>query len=145
SQLENDLSSPSIATLEDILKALGISLATFFKDSGDEQIVFPKDSQFEKENTGYTVRWLVPSAQKNAMEPILTKIAVGASTETDYPHEGEEFGFVLKGEIVLKIGERVVKAKKGDTFYYHADKTHCIENVGNGEAEVVWVSCPPNF
>ena len=47
SQLERDLTSPSIATLENILEALGTNLKDFFSEDEDEQIVFSKDDFFE--------------------------------------------------------------------------------------------------
>ena len=48
SQLERNLTSPSIATLMDILQCLGTSLKDFFNDAGDEQIVFTQKDYFEK-------------------------------------------------------------------------------------------------
>ena len=50
SQLENDLTSPSIATLTDLMVALGSSLKNFFSDDDDEQIVFTEEDFFEKED-----------------------------------------------------------------------------------------------
>ena len=47
SQLERDLTSPSVATLENILEALGTNLKDFFSEDEDEQIVFSKDDFFE--------------------------------------------------------------------------------------------------
>ena len=43
SQLERDLTSPSISTLEDILEALGTTLADFFNEKKEEQLVFTKE------------------------------------------------------------------------------------------------------
>ena len=48
SQLERDLTSPSIATLADILQCLGVSVAEFFAEDSDEQIVFGGEDYFEK-------------------------------------------------------------------------------------------------
>ena len=48
SQLENDLNSPSIATLTDILNALGSNLAEFFKEESKEKVVFSKEEFIEK-------------------------------------------------------------------------------------------------
>ncbi|MDR2202539.1 MAG: XRE family transcriptional regulator [Clostridiales bacterium] len=145
SQLENDLTSPSLATLTDILNSLGTTLAEFFSDEGDEQIVFAAADQFEKDNGDNVIRWLVPSAQKNAMEPILTTLNPGGSSIRDLPHEGEEFGLVLAGKIKLTVGKRTLALKEGDTFYFRSSKTHFIVNTGKSAARVVWVSCPPNF
>jgi len=145
SQLENDLTSPSITTLADILQNLGSSLNEFFTEENSEQIVFSSSDMFEKNGDNQLMRWLVPTSQKNAMEPIFVKLEKGGKTEKDLPHEGEEFGFVLKGEIQITIGKQAHKAKKGSSFYFRADKTHFIENIGSDTAEIIWVSCPPNF
>lgn len=145
SQLENDLTSPSIATLNDILTALGTNLNEFFSDDDDERIVFTANEHFEKETDYGKIVWLVPTAQKNKMEPIRCELAVGAETEHDIPHEGEEFGYVLQGSIKLFIGKKEIKAKKGESFYFRADRTHYIKNVGKDTAIIIWLSCPPNF
>ena len=74
SQLENDLAEPSVSTLHDIVSALGTNMSEFFMDEKQTQIVFTGDDYFIKENDGYTIKWLVPNAQKNEMEPILVSI-----------------------------------------------------------------------
>lgn len=146
SQLENDLTSPSITTLIDILSALGTDLKEFFSsDDEEEKVVFSKNEFIEKVTDEYTLNWLVPNAQKNAMEPIFIKLNVGSSTDQDFPHEGEEFGYVIKGEILLVLGKRKVKVKKGESFYFTANKVHQIINKGSNPAEFIWVSTPPSF
>lgn len=70
SQIENDLTSPSIATLVDLLAALGSSLKEFFSsEEDDEKVVFSKDEFIEKQGGGYVLNWLVPNAQKNVWSP----------------------------------------------------------------------------
>lgn len=146
SQLENDLTSPSIATLIDILSALGTDLKEFFSnDEEEEKISFNKNEFIEKKTEEYTQNWLVPNAQKNAMEPLHLVLNAGQSTDEDFPHEGEEFGFVLKGEICLVLGKRKVRVKKGESFYYTAKKVHQIVNKTDKEAEFLWISSPPTF
>ena len=146
SQLENDLTSPSIATLIDILSALGTDLKEFFSDSGDEEkICFSKNEFIEKVTDDYVLNWIVPNAQKNAMEPILLNLNPSGVFETDMPHEGEEFGYVLSGAVKITVGKRSFIVKKGETFYYKADKKHSLENVTDKKAAVLWISCPPNF
>ena len=145
SQLENDLTSPSIATLKDILTSLGTNLADFFADDEDESLVYGENDYFVKENADSRITWLVPTAQKNEMEPIRLELNPGAETEHDVPHEGEEFGYVLKGKIRVHVGKRAADASAGESFYYRAAKTHYLENTGKGEAVVIWLSCPPNF
>ena len=107
SQLENNLTSPSISTLEDILQCLGMSISEFFAlDKQPVQIVFGKDDYFEKidDQLKNKTEWIIPTAQKNMMEPIRLTLSAGGQTYPDNPHEGEEFGYVLKGEITIIIG-----------------------------------------
>jgi transcriptional regulator with XRE-family HTH domain len=146
SQLENDLTSPSIATLVDILSALGTSLKEFFGTMDEtEQVIFTKDDFIEKVGDGWSLKWLVPNAQKNAMEPVLVEIEPNSQTEEDFPHEGEEFGLVLNGEVEIILGKKRYKCKKGQSFYITPSKTHYIKNKKNTKAVLVWVSSPPNF
>ena len=146
SQLENDLTSPSIATLIDILAALGTDIKEFFSDTEEvEKYSFNKNEFIEKVTDEYVLNWLVPNAQKNAMEPVHMVLKPNCSTDEDFPHEGEEFGYVIKGEIVLLIGKKRTKVKKGESFYYTANKVHQIINKTNKEAEFIWVSSPPSF
>ena len=145
SQLERDLTSPSIATLMDILQCLGTSIGEFFNEAPDEQIVFGKQDYFVKEDTEYKneIKWIIPNAQKNTIEPIYLTLQAGGSTCPDTPHEGEEFGYVLQGAVSIHLGNKTYKAKKGESFYYTADKTHFLSSK-NG-ATLIWVSSPPSF
>lgn len=145
SQLENDLTSPSIATLIDILSALGTDLKEFFSEEQEEKICFGKDEFIEKVTEGYVLNWVVPNAQKNIMEPVHMLLKGGAKTDDDFPHEGEEFGYVIKGEITVVIGKRTVKVKKGESFYFTPKTVHSIKNEKDAPAEFIWVSSPPSF
>ena len=145
SQLERNLTSPSITTLMDILQCLGTSIGEFFNEAPDEQIVFGKQDYFVKEDTEYKneIKWIIPNAQKNTIEPIYLTLQAGGSTCPDTPHEREEFGYVLQGAVSIHLGNKTYKAKKGESFYYTADKTHFLSSK-NG-ATLIWVSSPPSF
>lgn len=147
SQLENDLTSPSIATLIDILQCLGTDLKHFFNDAGDEQIVFGREDYFEKidQELHNKIEWIIPNAQKNMMEPIRVTLEPEGSTYPDQPHEGEEFGYVLSGAVTVIIGDRSIKAKKGESFYYRPNSEHYIKSSGKSGAVFLWISTPPNF
>lgn len=147
SQVERDLTSPSIATLADILEGLGTNLKDFFSETGDDKIVFSKEDAFVTENKDYkyVLRWIIPNAQKNHMEPILIELESGGRTKEDSPHEGEEFGYVMTGMIFIHIGSDKYKVRKGESFYYKANANHYISNAGKTKARVLWVSTPPSF
>ncbi|WMC92494.1 helix-turn-helix domain-containing protein [Kineothrix sp. MB12-C1] len=148
SQLERDLTSPSIATLMDILQCLGTDLQEFFSENPqEEQIVFHETDYFEKidDELGNKIEWIIPNAQKNIMEPIRLTLEPGGSTYPDNPHEGEEFGYVLAGSIIITLGKKTIRAKKGETFYFTSNTTHYITANKKTGAVILWVSSPPSF
>lgn len=148
SLLERDLTSPSIATLVDILECLGTDLPQFFSENAERKLVFSEAEtsvKFDDEGLKGSIRWLVPNAQKNRMEPILVEIGPGGETEEDDPHEGEEFGYVLSGSIQIILGDRASRARKDESFYYEPTAVHKLINPGKTVARVLWVATPPSF
>ena len=149
SQVERDLASPSIATLTDMLECLGSNLKEFFSETEeDEKTVFSQSDMFvkeDKETLRGSITWLVPSAQKNEMEPILVELGEGGVTEEVLPHEGEEFGYVLSGTVKIVLGDRVERARKDESFYFRPAAPHKLVNAGKGICKVLWVSTPPSF
>lgn len=145
SQLENDIASPSIATLIDILNVLGVSLQAFFTEDKRQKIVFGKNDFFESENGDGTSIWLIPNSQKNEMEPILLTLPPNGESAIRPPFEGEEFGFVLAGKIAIIAGDFTYSAKKGEAFYITGEKEHKIINTCKENAKIIWVATPSNF
>lgn len=148
SLLERDLTSPSIATLSDILECLGSGLRAFFNEREDEKVVFCAQDMSVKEDAEElrgSITWLVSGAQGNAMEPIQVIIGPGGQTAQDDPHEGEEFGLVLSGAVTIVLGDRMLRARKDESFYFRATAPHYIKNTGKTRAVVVWVATPPSF
>jgi transcriptional regulator with XRE-family HTH domain len=147
SQVERDLTSPSIATLEDILQSLGTNLAEFFREPAADKVWFKQEDAYSTgdDELGYLITWIIPNAQKNEMEPIHIKIRPRGRTAEYAPHEGEVFGYVLAGTVTLNLGNRKWKVKKGECFYYPAGAPYFMENLGTHDAAVLWVTSPPNF
>jgi len=147
SKIERNITSPSIATLMDLLEALGTDVKKFFNEDVQSKIIFTKEDIYESVNEDllHKVSWLIPNAQKNAMEPILIELDPYGTSNIEEPHKGEEFGYVLKGSIHVYLGNRKFKAKKGESFYFKSSQLHYIENPTNKPALVLWVSNPPSF
>ena len=143
SQVERNQAAPSIATLEDILEALGSNLSEFFHEEEEKQIVFSAQDFFEDKQDDYTIEWIIPNAQRNEMEPILLTLASHKRSQEMLAHRGEEFGYVLKGKVEIHLGKKSYIAKKGDAFYYKADKTHYLKGIE--QTELIWVTSPPSF
>ena len=146
SQLERGTVAPSVITLLDLIECLGSNPSDFFRESQPEQVVYNEKGFFEKiDEGGNSIQWIVPTAQKNLMEPLLVTLQPHQSLTADEPHEGEELGYVIQGRIVLHLGENNYTVKAGESFYYPAGKTHLIENQSARAAKFIWVSTPPSF
>ena len=145
SQVEHNLTTPSIPTLEDILEALGTNLSEFFREEEEKKIVFSAPDFFVDEQEDYKIEWVIPNAQKNEMEPILLTIYPHKKSKEMSAHHGEEFGYVLKGSVTLVRGNKKYKLRAQETFYLDGSKGHYLYNHSNSEAKVLWVTTPPMF
>ena len=147
SQLERNLTSPSLQTLEDICEALGVTMSRFFADEKEEQVVFTEEDVFVDERKDQVLHWIVPNAQKNRMEPLLLDLEPGAESMHIDPHDGEEMGYVLNGRITLCFSNRSkgLTVRKGETFYINGNEAHYLANRSSHRASVLWISTPPVF
>jgi transcriptional regulator with XRE-family HTH domain len=147
SQLERDLTSPSIATLKGILDVLGEELADFFRDVKHERVLFDRKARVlsSASTEEMTVEVLVPSAQSRIMDPVLVSLEPGSDTNIQPPHEGEEFGFLLQGRVTLWVDKVPYRMRKGDCFYFTSDREHRLQNTGKVVAMILWIVSPPVF
>lgn len=145
SQVERNLTAPSIATLEDILEALGTNLSEFFHEEPEKQMVFSTEEFFVDEQPDYCIEWVIPNAQKNKMEPILLTIHPGKQSQEMQAYDGEEFGYVLKGSVTLVCGSKKYKIKAQETFYLDGTESHYLYNHGKSDAKILWITTPPMF
>lgn len=142
SQLERDLSSPSIETFFDILKVLGCSPKEFFDDEARiQKVVYTEEdvTDFYDEEKGYHIQWLVPESNEKEMEPIRLILKEKGEFKTFEPSLSETFAYVVEGEILLRLGRQEYIAKKGESIYYHATEEHQVVNNRDGKAEILLV------
>lgn len=145
SQVERNLTSPSISTLQDIIEVLGISLPDFFKEDKDEQVCFGKNDYFVSQEENRIVTWLVPNATKNKIEPILLTLEKDGQSQEIKPFAGEEFAYVLQGSVLLVCEGKRYILRKGECFYLTGSSSHYIQNKFKGISKVIWLTTPPNF
>lgn len=81
-----------------------------------------------------------------SMEPRIIEVEYAAEKETPAPHEGEEFLYVLEGEIVLSYGEEKFNLKKGDSIYYDSIVPHLLSSISEGlKARVLSILYTPAY
>ena len=144
SQVERGLTTPSIATLEDILEALGSNLSDFFHEEEEKQIVFPVQDFFVDEQEDYTIEW-INRYTYNEMEPIILTLHPHKKSHVLSAYQGQEFGYVLKGSVTIVQGSKKYKVKAHETFYMDGSRSHYLYNHGTGDAKILWITTPPMF
>lgn len=147
SQVERNLTSPSIDSLSDILEALGTNLSDFFKEEEDVKIIFLRENSFDSidEKHKSRISWIITNAQTNIMEPIILTIEKNGCSKLYDPYEGEDFGYIISGNIKLIFGQKEYVLNSGDAFYTKCNESRKIVNIGNEQAKVIWINSPPNF
>ncbi len=147
SQMENDATCPSIATLKDILDVFGVSLPEFFSEQTESEIVFGIDDRVRstEENDPVKVELLVPGAQNRDMDPAMVTLEPDAVMSLQDVHEGEEFGYVLSGRIEVLLDDKRYRVRKNECFLFASDRRHAVRNIGKVPAQILWVVTPPTF
>lgn len=145
SQLEHDVSSPSIETLKSILDVFDCSLSTFFAEKVTEKIVFKTQDITVSDEKHYQIKWIIPNAQKLTLEPVILILKPFGNSNKILPFQGQIFGYVLNGAVFVHYGGIKVKAKANEAFYLKGNEKHHLENPNNYATTILWVSNPPIF
>jgi transcriptional regulator with XRE-family HTH domain len=148
SQIEHDKASPSIATLKMIARALDAKVIDFFADELlEDPVVTTADDWTRVLIPGWQsdTRRMVRSVALKRMEPFLTTIKPGGKSREPYSHPGEEFGFVLEGEITISVGDEVYTVGPMSSFYHSSLLPHSWINKGKKTCRIIWVVSPPSW
>ncbi|WP_163654544.1 helix-turn-helix domain-containing protein [Listeria sp. PSOL-1] len=143
SQLERNLSSPSIETLFDILEVLGITPKAFFDEEDNHQKVIYGEQEhtfYEDEEKGYQVTWLVPESNEKEMEPVFIEIAPNSYFKSFEPSLAETFAYILSGEVTIKIGRKEYVAKEREAVYFTAYEAHQLINTSDKSVKMILVA-----
>ena len=148
SQIENGKNSPSIASLKKITQALGVSIADIFAEEDGERVYFLKKADrkaFEMVKDKVIFEFGSSKVPNRRMEVIFFTLLPGGESEGEYAHEGEEFGTVLEGTLVLELGGREYRMEPGDSIYFTSSIPHRWRNPGPETMRAIWVISPPTF
>ncbi|MBR2757180.1 MAG: helix-turn-helix transcriptional regulator [Exiguobacterium sp.] len=142
SQIERDLSSPSLETLFDLLNVLGSSPKEFFDEELNQKVVYTVDDRtiYTDEERKYRTEWLIPESNEKEMEPILVTFFKHGEFKQYEPSRSETLVYILSGKIALKLGNHTYFAKTGETLYYVASDSHQLVNDNDGESECLIVA-----
>ena len=147
SQVENDRTSPSLATLRDLALALETSVAYLVVEEDQVPYVVRRNERPRVQVGGNTSKVEVLSAQpKRNLELLLAELPPGmpAGDKRHY-HHGEECLVVLEGRVRLTCGEHVLVLETGDSCHYDGRVPHAVENCGTTTARVMISITPAAF
>jgi transcriptional regulator with XRE-family HTH domain len=159
SQVERDLSTPRVTTLQKISKALNISLSSMFSDNGlpangglytetqkpDSGFVAVVRKEQRKKLLmpwGTTMEMLCPDL-RHKIEFMYLVYPPCTKVDEIYSHQGEECGLVLEGTFKGIIGDQEITLEEGDSVYYDSSLPHRWENIGERIVRAIWVITPP--
>jgi DNA-binding transcriptional MerR regulator/mannose-6-phosphate isomerase-like protein (cupin superfamily) len=144
SALERSQMSGSVGTLRKLARFYKTSILDFF-NAHDARSMQVRPEQRKVLDAGPGVRMELLAWGNTVMEPHLFRVSAGSGSGDSYTHEGEEFLYVLRGELAITVNDSEYRLKRGDSFYFESATPHRWKNPGRVETWVLWVNTPPTF
>ncbi|MER5646872.1 cupin domain-containing protein [Streptosporangium sp. NPDC002524] len=162
SQVERGISSIGLTALNSVATALDRSVAEFFNDAPPEEETeeehapvshLPSHFTLTRSATAateyisgqQTYRMLSARGPNLVLEPLLVHIAPGGKRENSYGHAGEEFAFVLEGELLYEVDGVEHRLHPGDSVHLRSTVPHSMFNDTDRVTTVVSVVTPRLF
>jgi len=140
SQVERNLTSPSIANLFEILTALNETPSSFFADVDEEKVLFRKTDALPSEVTGYkSFHTLLPKSRYRSIVAYRATISSGRNAPPEPPQEGENYVLILSGRLGLQLGKVSYLARKGESLYFSGEQEFAFSNKGKTIVDFLWV------
>ena len=140
--IESGKEKPPVGTLLRIARALQIDSGDLLREQ--QENLKARAKAYAKRTDNYAYTTLTPGAENKHLKAF--RVRVQAQKEhkgVGYQHEGEEFVYVLKGDIEIAVGDHVNVLKEHDSLHFNSGIQHHIRNVGATEAELVVVIYNP--
>ena len=147
-QIEGEVVAPPVATLLKIARAVNVNIGYFFQDQDAEKraVVVPKSDRKrvfrriheDPSKVGYYYESLAyPKADKH-MEPFHVTFEVKKKEDLIFfNHKGEEFIYVLDGQLEFNYEDETYALGTGDSLYFDASLPHAFRAVGKKAATAI--------
>ncbi len=148
SQVERDVTSPSIATVQRIARALDLSIAQLFAEEPETGRVVRREARRRVAYPGLKAvdEFLTPN-MAGRLQVIMSTIEPGGGTGAEpYTHESdEEVVVVMAGVLDLWVGDEHYVLREGDAITFPSRLPHWNVNHGDVPATVLFCLTPPSF
>lgn len=150
SNLENGRVNITLSSLKKIATALEVPVARLIADDSQEGVVIVKKEDrmnivHHRSPQGTVIQQFLTRSPNFDMEIVVLQLPAGTCSESYKSHPGQEFTYVLGGEVVLFLNENTYPLKSGDMAYYDAGIPHKWANRSQGTAEILVGATPANF
>jgi quercetin dioxygenase-like cupin family protein len=140
--IESGAEIPPVGALLQISRALELDSGILLRDQ--QSNLKSRIKAFAKRTENYAYTTLTPGAENKHLKAF--KVTVDALQDhkgVGYQHEGEEFVYLLSGQMEIVVGDHVNKLKAGDSLHFNSGIRHKMRNVGKKEAELLVVIYGP--
>jgi quercetin dioxygenase-like cupin family protein len=143
-EIEEGIKIPPVSAVIQLAKALSIDSGSFLSAEEQEASERRRRESFFKRTQAYSYKTLTPDAETKHMKAFLVTIDPRQDHKmVEYKHEGEEFHYVLKGQVEVTVGENQNLLKKGETLHLNSGITHKLRNLSDTEANLLVVIYTP--
>lgn len=139
SMLERGLNSPTISSLQSICLALDISLTDLFSNLGQDALVRRED-RIEIFNDHDAVIYYALTDANRQIQAIQMDVCDSAE-HISTRHVLDEFGFILKGSMIMTVEGVPTELREGDSFYIPAGKNHHFCRTSDEMCSSIWIHC----
>jgi transcriptional regulator with XRE-family HTH domain len=145
SLIENERTSPSVSTLQQLAQSLQVPVSKFFEtDHGSRKLVHQKEGKRPRITFQHSIMEdLAPGMPRFGAEPLLVTLEPGAgSGRKPIVHTGREFVYCLDGHIVYKVDNEKYILESGDSLIFDAYLPHHWKNIDPTPSRALLVLCP---
>jgi len=146
SLIEQNKSSPSVASLKKVLDGIPMALAEFFaiEQPPSDQVFFRRDELLVLTGQDVSLRQVGGNLDGRSLQILHERYAPGADTgKSMLSHDSEEGGIVLKGRVEITVGTKKEVLGPGDAYYFDSRLPHRFRNVGDEQCEIISACSPP--
>lgn len=148
SQIERDMVAPSVVSLYHLAQALGTDISYFFSTSEVPYVI-------QRQGTHKTITtnngldkhlMLSPDRPNRSLDFLLLTLKGGETYDREsIAHQGEEYCYVLSGELTILIDEEELKLQAGDSIWFSSAHPHLYINCAEEDCLSVWAITPKFF
>jgi quercetin dioxygenase-like cupin family protein len=148
SQIEAGKVVPPLGAIVKLAKALDLKMGYFISGEeakaytivrGDDREATSRFDPSKEKKYGYAYESLAPHKTNRYMEPFMVTLEPSETEEERSTHDGQEFIFVVHGQMEVRLGEEIHILQPGDSIYYDSTVPHLVKCHGKETTEILAV------